>query len=645
MVSLPVCAQTSTAQLFVRDVYPALQKAGCRGCHSSDGVASTTRLRFPADNAPADQVSAFGLQLATLVDRDSPQQSLLLTKPTNRVQHTGGQRIAPHSAQEKALTAWVGYLSGVKPDEVTAASRALKSYRPAMEAAWPIRRLTHSQYNRTVRELLGVLSQPARRFPPEDYAGGFKNQSSSQTIPPALSSAYASAAERMAGNAFRYGDSGGLIPCKPEGPGDSACAERFIRVFGRKAFRRPLEESEVQRFKRLHLGEARKSSNFIDGARIVVEAMLISPSFLFHVQAGKNRQWEQYAIASRLSYFLWDSMPDDELFRMAERHELATAVGVAKAASRLLDDPRAHEALAEFFTQWLELDRVVTSVKDRGLFPRFSPEVAAAAVEETQRFLADLVWNDRNFMDYLTADHSFVNSDLASLYGVSAPATEFARVSLAEKADRRGLLGHISFMTLTSQPGETSPTLRGLFVRERLMCQKVPEPPPGVNTNLPPQAEGQLRGTRERLQMHVSNPTCASCHRLIDGIGFGFEHFDAIGRYREKQYVLHYRTGRDRDQRRNALEANLPIDSNAQVTGIADSNFSSPGMLGKILAENRECRKCVVKQLFRYTFTRPESAADAHVIDTAYERFETSGFRFRELMLALALSEEFRKGN
>jgi hypothetical protein len=287
----------------------------------------------------------------------------------------------------------------------------------------------------------------------------------------------------------------------------------------------------------------------------------------------------------------------------------------------------------------------VTSVKDRSLFPRFSQEVAAASVEETQRFLADLVWNDRNFMDYLTADYGFVNSDLAALYGVPAPPTEFSRVAIPEKLQRSGILGQISFLTLTSQPGETSPTVRGLYVRERLLCQKVPDPPPGVNTNLPPQIEGNLRGTRERLQMHVSNPSCASCHRLMDGVGFGFEHFDAIGRWRDKQYVLHYRTGRDRDQRKNAIEANLPIDSQAQVTGIPNSNFSSPKELGMILAGNQECRKCVVRQLFRYAFARPETASDAPVIDESSERFEASGFHFRELMLALALSEEFRKGN
>jgi hypothetical protein len=311
----------------------------------------------------------------------------------------------------------------------------------------------------------------------------------------------------------------------------------------------------------------------------------------------------------------------------------------------MLADPKARGALQEFFAQWLQLDRLANTVKDRRLFPRFRPEVAAAAGEETQRFLEDLVWNDRNFMEFLTADYSFVNSDLATLYELPPPKTEFGRVQYPEDSKRAGILGQASFLAATSQPGETSPTVRGLFIRDRLLCQKVPDPPPGVNTDLPPQTEGGLRGTRERLSLHVSNPTCASCHRLIDGVGFGFEHFDAVGAWRDKQYILYYRTGRDRDQRENAIETYVDIDSQAEVKGIPDSTFSSPKDLSRILAGNEECRKCVVKQLFRYTFGRPETAADGPLIDEAYRRFEASGFHFKELMLALALSEEFRREN
>jgi hypothetical protein len=262
-------------QFFVRDLYPAFEAAGCRGCHSEDGVASTTRLRFPPKGAPPEQIRAFGLRLDKLVDRGDPRQSLLLLKPTNRTAHTGGERVHPGSQQETALTAWVEYLAGSTAEELGAELKKIPSYRPAAESGPPIRRLTHSQYNRTVRDLLGVLTRPARRFPPEDYVNGFKNQAAGQMMSPTLSEAYGAAAENLAASVFRYGASGNLIPCKAEGPQDAGCAERFIRQFGRRAFRRPLEEKEAARFKQLFLAESRKSGIFLKGAQIVVEAMLL----------------------------------------------------------------------------------------------------------------------------------------------------------------------------------------------------------------------------------------------------------------------------------------------------------------------------------------------------------------------------------
>ena len=627
---------------FVQELYPVFEAAGCRGCHSDDGVASTTRLRFPPGSAATEEVAAFGLRLSALIDRERIETSLLLQKPTNRIPHTGGERIVPGSEQEAALRRWVEHLAAIAPEELIVAGKPQR-VRPSA-APQPLRRLTHSQYDRTVRDLLGALTQPARRFPPEDYVNGFKNQTAAQTISPSLTEAYGAAAERLADTAFRYGDTAGLIPCSSSGPLDRACAGRFVREFGLRAFRRPLSEGEAEQFEKLLLAEAGRCGDFLQGARIVVEAMLLSPAFLFHVEAQPDGRWRQYAVANRLSYFLWDTMPDDELFGMAERGELGDEAGVERAARRMLDDPRAREAAQEFFAQWLELDRLPTMVKDRRRFRQFSPELAAAMAEETRRFLDDLVWNDRNFMEFLTAEHSFVNADLADLYGLPAPAEEFGRIELPEDSRRAGVLGQASILAATSQPGESSPTIRGLFVRERLLCQKVPPPPPGVNTDLPPLTGANLRGTRQRLQAHVSDPSCASCHKLIDGIGFGFEHFDAIGRWRDKQYVLYYPTGRDADQGENEVETYLDIDPQAEVVGIRGSEFSSPRELSRILAGNNECRKCVVRQLFRYAFGRLETPTDGPVIDRALERFEASGFRFRELLLALAVSPEFREG-
>jgi hypothetical protein len=294
---------------FVDAVYPVFEKANCRSCHTDEGVASGTRLHFPPDTAAADQVEAFGLTLAVLVDRDDPSRSLLLNKPTNRVRHVGGTKIQPDSPEEQALRAWVQYVATVPDAAVNAARARLALVKPDVSHEVGLRRLTHSQYNNTVRDLIGDYSRPADRFPPEDFVGGFKNQTRSQGIPPVLEDAYSRAAERMALNAFRAGDVNNLIPCSPS-PGygesrqssrgsrraaadkpsesDLKCREQFVRAFGERAFRRPLTSVEVQRYTDLFATQASKSGKFLEGARVVVEAMLQSPKFLFHVTAGDS---------------------------------------------------------------------------------------------------------------------------------------------------------------------------------------------------------------------------------------------------------------------------------------------------------------------------------------------------------------------
>jgi hypothetical protein len=646
LAASPAPAQKETAKspsFFSEKLYPVLENAGCRACHATDGVASTTRIHFPPQEAGREQVEAFGIRLAELTDRNNAKESLLFLKPTARISHTGGERIAPGSEEDAILSAWVDYLTHVSAAEVAAASAKLRVGSGRRQAG-PMRRLTHSQYDRTIRDLLGITSKPSRRFPPEDYVHGFKNQAEAQSISPTLTESYSGSAEKLATTTFGRGDATRLLPCRPASASDSACAGKFIQDFGLKAFRRPLAEEELAHFRELFQTEARRCGEFLCAAQIVVETMLQSPGFLFHVQAGPDERWKQYEIANRLSYFLWDSMPDEELFRSAKQGKLSTPDGIEKEARRMLADPKAGEALQEFVTQWLYLDRLTNLVRDRRRYRQFTPELAAAMVEETRHLIDDLVWNDRNFMEFLTAQYTFINSDLADMYGLPAPAREFGMVDYPADSPRAGLLGHASFLTLTSQPAESSPTVRGLFIREQLLCQKVPPPPPGVNTNLPPQTESSLQGTRQRLEAHVSNPACAGCHTLTDGIGFGFEHFDAIGRWRAKQQVTYFRTGDDEREGRNPINAELEIESKAHVAGIPDSTFSSPKDLAEILGSTDECQICVVRQLFRYAFARSETPADEPLIQNAWTHFRESGFKFKALMMFLVLSDEFREG-
>src|SRR5262252_257051 len=621
---------------FSRTLYPVLEKAACRSCHNPDGVASVTRLRFPEPDANADQIEAFGRSLVALIDRNKPEESLLLKKPTNRVSHAGGERIKPGSGEELILRAWIQRLAKMSDDEVAGALKVHEAKAagpgPARPAA-ALRRLTHSQYNNTVHDLLGDQSAPATQFPPEDFVSGFKNQYQSQNLSPLLVEAYSAAAERLARNAFQGGDRRGLIPCKSS----PACRARFVREFGLKAFRRPLEIEERKRYEELF----RREADFYKGAQLAVEAMLQSPHFLFRLEETSDPKLKPYVTASRLSYALWDSMPDATLFESAARGALSTPQGVEATARRMLADPRARRSLDEFVSQWMRFDRLLTAGKDRRRYPNFNREVAAAMAEETRSFISDVVWNDRDFMDVFTADYSFINADLAEIYGVPAPAREFDRVKLPAESERAGLLGQSLFLALTAKPDDTSPTARGLFIREQFLCQHVSEPPPGVNTNLPEITEAKPQTNRERMREHVTNPSCSTCHNLIDPIGFGLEKFDAIGARRNKFKLLFFAAGEEGDRRAKPKTLELEMDTVGYVAGIPDSKFSSPRELGAVLARSPQCQECLVKQYFRYTSGRMETRADRPLIRQVSEDFRNSQFRFKELIISLVRSREF----
>ena len=334
-------ARAVDESFFAEKVYPVLHTVQCERCHSDNGVASETRLEFPEPDAGHDRITAFGLSLMDLVDRRNPEQSLLLRKPTRRMKHSGGQRIKPGSGDEAVLLRWINYLAGLSDEQVRQArERIARSDRRGLEAL-AVRRLTHSQYNHTVRDLLGEQSQPASGFPKEDFVNGFKNQLEAQVISPLQAEAYGNAAERLARAAFRGGDQHGLIPRQPESPTEAASVDEFVRGFGLRAFRRPMTDGEVRRYSGLFLEEAGRTKNFEAGASMVIEAMLQSPHFLFRVERGANGPDAPFEIASRLSYFLWDTMPSDELLRAAGEGKLATVEQIEATARRMLEDPRA----------------------------------------------------------------------------------------------------------------------------------------------------------------------------------------------------------------------------------------------------------------------------------------------------------------
>jgi hypothetical protein len=629
-------AAAASPESFSTRLYPVLEKAGCRNCHHADGVAAGTRLHFPLEGAPGQVIEAFGNSLVELVDRAHPEKSLLFNKPTNHIKHTGGERIRKGSAEEALLLDWVNHLASLSEGEARQALsfRAAELARAGKPPEVMLRRLTHRQYANTVRDLLGESFDPTADFPAEDFVDGFKNQYGSQTLSPVQIEAYSRAAERLATRAFLRGDSRHLIPCRYSGSQAAACRAEFVRAFGRMAFRRPLDPAEAAMYEKILLGQR----DFIKGAQAVVESMLQAPSFLFWMEDSAKAGWKPYAAASWLSYSLWNTMPDDELLNSAARGELSGNAGVERAARRMLADPRSRPALDEFTSQWLRFDRAQTAAREKRTFPLFNPELVESMAEEARRFVGDLVWNERNFMDVFRASYGFVNADLAAVYKVASPAHDYDRTEFPASQERAGVLGQALFLTLTSKTEDTAPTGRGLFVREQFLCQRVPPPPAGVDTNLPPVSENRPVTNRERLAEHTTNKACSGCHALIDPIGFGLEKFDAIGARREKAKLLFFPDVHEAKIASKEIE--LELDTTGQVAGIENPQFSNARQLGEILAASKQCQECVVKQVFRYLAGRHETAADEPRIGKALADFRESGYHFQELLISLVKSGE-----
>ncbi|MCA9126216.1 MAG: DUF1592 domain-containing protein [Planctomycetales bacterium] len=616
---------------FTRTLYPLLQAAECNLCHNDNGVATDTDLQFPETSANPDRVEAFGYQMLSLVNSEHPRESLLFLKPTNRVEHEGEERIKRGSPAESALLAWIDYLASLSEDEIERARARIEQAQQASVGRLQVRRLSHSQFNNAVHDLLQDQTLPANRFPKEDFVRGFKNQSEGQSISPLQAESYSKAAERLAIAAFRGGDWLGLYPLNPMSTDDRQAASAFVSSFGTKVFRRPLSDEEVAQYTELFIADAKSKDDVLAGGRIVVEAMLQSPHFLFRIERGPDSPYRQYELASRLAFFLWDTTPDDQLLQAARDGRLATRQQVAEIARSMLADPRATKSLEEFLAQWLRFDQVLEATRDRQ-FRQFNSEVAAAMVEETTRLFNYLVWQNHNFMEFFTANYTFLNSDLANLYGFPPPPEEFSRVDYPPDSGRAGVLGHGSFLVATSKPAETSPTERGLFIRNKILSQEVPAPPPGVSATLPEITEERPMTNRQRLNVHLNSDACSSCHRLIDPIGFGFEQYNPIGAFSEKMVVRI-------EGQEDALQ--LALDTSAQVQGIDNSQFSTPKQLGIILASSEVCQKAVVKQLFRFAFGRQETVDDEQVIERLLRDFQASEFRFQELIMSLVTSDLF----
>jgi hypothetical protein len=495
------------------------------------------------------------------------------------------------------------------------------------ELSAPLRRLTLREYERTVRDLLGLTDVPTASFPTDPIAEGFDNNAAVLNVSPLLAEKYMEAAEALANAAVANLSS--LLPCDPGIVGEPACARSFAESFAQRAYRRPPTPAEIERLLRAYAAGSADAS-FADGISLLIQTALQAPAFLYRFELGTDpnaRQGlvrlSQYELASRLSYLLWGSMPSDELFAAAAAGQLSGPDQLVLWAEKLLAEPRARPALADFYRQWLGLGPLPTITKDPELYPELDDAMRSAMAAELPAFVEHVVWGaDRRLSTLLTAPVGFVSGPLAAIYGVEAMSSGGPTQVMLNPAERVGVLTLPGLLAVHALPNQSSPVARGKFVRERLLCQTPPPPPPDLNVT-PPEVDAS-KSTRERFAEHTASAACAVCHELMDPIGFAFESYDAVGRFR-------------------ALDGERPIDTSGWIAKStdADGTFQNVRELGNKLAASSQVQSCLATQWFRYTFGRHEGPADACSLASVQQAFQASDGDLVALLLAFVRTEAF----
>jgi len=495
-----------------------------------------------------------------------------------------------------------------------------------------IRRVNRLEYNNTVRDLLGDTTHPADGFPAEEKRLGFDNNADALSVSPLLAEQYLKAAETVATDALNNRWSA-LVPCPASttDPGAvDACGRDFIAGFGQKAFRRPLDADDTALLTAVF--DAGKTTDLKTGIRLVVETALQSPRFLYRVELGavtnsgagatvvKVDDWE---MASRLSYLLWHSMPDDALFAAAQAGQLSTSDQIQAQVQRMVTDSRARGVAADFFAQWLRIGEIADVEKMRIVFPSYTTDIPALMQQETAQFLDYVTWDGGgDLQSIFTAPFTFVNGPLAQYYGMSGVSgTTFVMKDLGADTHRGGVLTQGGLLSLLGKADQTSPVHRGKFVREQLLCMQLPPPPADIM--IKPPALSTTLTTRERFTQHSIDPACTGCHRLMDPIGLGFESFDGAGIFR-------------------ATENGQPVDDSGEVK---DSDipgvFHGVGELSSRLAASAQVQACVATHWFRYGYGRGETAADACSMSRVQTQFSAGGYKVRDLLIALTQTDAF----
>ncbi|HEX5105366.1 MAG TPA: DUF1592 domain-containing protein [Pirellulaceae bacterium] len=411
-------------------------------------------------------------------------------------------------------------------------------------------------------------------------------------------------------------------------PGDKLsvldAAKTNLRPLIDRAFRRPATDEEVERFAGLVKNAVEQGDSFEQGMQVGLIGVLVSPHFLFRAENDKSNAVSDFELASRLSYFLWSSMPDDELFALAAQKKLQDPAVIEQQVRRMLADPKSEALVQNFATQWLNLRLLDAITPDPRVYPDFDAALKADMRRETELFARAVIQEDRSILDFLDGRFTYVNERLAKHYGIPGiEGDEFLRVSFADKDRRSGVLTQASILTLTSNPARTSPVKRGKWILENILGTPPPAPPMDV-PDLEETAKARPGASlREQLEIHRSNAVCASCHKTMDQLGFGLENFDAVGRWRDK-------------------DGRHAIDASGELPG--GSKFNGPLELAGVLkARQTEFAQCLAEKMLTFALGRELRVQDRCTVDKIVEEVERRDYRFSALAIAIATSDPFRK--
>jgi hypothetical protein len=601
----------------------------CIECHSGERPKSGLTLDYP------DEIAATADRLAWAKASDAVR--------SGRMPPPGRQQ--PKAAESEAYLTWADRtaVGPPNPGRVT------------------VRRLNRSEYNNTIQDLLGVTLKPADDFPADDTGDGFDTNADVLSISPILIEKYLAAAETVVEAAAKNPIVWQQLTSKPAEDfipfvlrgtppqrTDAVKGQRFeltddaaiasaaeiertyyaMQAFADRAFRRPVSHVEMSRLMRFVETALANGDGAEAGFKLAVTAILVSPHFLFRVEldppagSDSDHRLSDFELATRLSYFMWSSMPDEELFRLAASRKLVDARTLAGQVRRMLHDPKSRVLAENFAGQWLQTRALAEATRDPTRFPGFDDDLRRAMQQETELFIDHVVREDRSVLDLLTGEYTFVNDRLARHYGIAGiEGSHFRRVSLSGTG-RAGLLTHASVLTVTSGPTRTSPVRRGKWVLENVLGTPPPPPPPGVD-GLKDVGTGKPRTLREQLNLHRSRVECASCHARMDPIGFGLENFDAVGGWRDR-------------------EGDMVVDASGTLPN--GQTFRGPNELLTILAEKpTDFTRCFTQKLLNYALGRSLRPADRSSVDRIVRHAARNNYKLSSLVIALVRSDPFLK--